>query len=224
MNLPKDIVRLVALFMPWALKRRLFVHVLKYEIAPSAHIGFSWVAPRHLVMLSGARISSGVTAVHLDKITMGENSRIGRGCWITGFPGSSSSHFSHIAGRVSELFLGRESAITKNHHIDCTATIHIGEFSTVAGYQSQLLTHSIDIHECRQDAKPIRIGDYCFVGTNVVVLGGASLGDCSVLGAKSLLRGQFHETHVLVAGVPAKVVNTISPDAKYFKRPSGFVR
>ena len=198
--------------------------VFGYQIAPTARIGFSWIMPRRLIMREGAIIGSGVVAIHLDSIVMGEESRIGRGCWITGFPGGSSAHFGHIEGRVSELSLGRESAITKNHHLDCTAAIKIGEFSTIAGYQSQFLTHSIDIYECRQDAAPIEIGNYCFIGTNVVVLGGARLADCSVLGAKSLLRNQFSETHVLVAGTPAKVINKISAEAKYFKRATGFVR
>ena len=67
--------------------------------------------------------------------------------------------------------MGESAAITKNHHIDCTNTIEIGAFSTVAGYQTQFLTHSIDVLENRQHSAPIRIGPYTFVGTNSVVLG-----------------------------------------------------
>ena len=111
----------------------------------------------------------------------------------------------------------------QNHHIDCTNIITIGNFSTVAGYQSQLLTHSIDVMESRQHSAPISIGDYTFVGTNVVILGGASLPAFSVLGAKSLLNKSFTEQYTLYGGVPAKAIAPIDKQAKYFNRHEGFV-
>jgi acetyltransferase-like isoleucine patch superfamily enzyme len=119
--------------------------------------------------------------------------------------------------------MGEHSAITKNHHFDCTDCIEIGSFTTVAGYQSQFLTHSIDISENRQHARPIRIGHHCFLGTRCIVLGGASLPDCSILGAGSLLNKQFGEAFSLYAGSPARSVKRLSRDAAYFSRQQGFV-
>ncbi|RZJ91835.1 MAG: acyltransferase, partial [Hymenobacter sp.] len=150
---------------------------------------------------------------------------IGRSNWITGFPtGSKSRHFQHQAAtRRAELCLGEGAAITKNHHIDCTNRIEIGAFATVAGYHSQLLTHSINVFENRQDSVPISIGAYTFVGTNSVVLGGAVLPARSVLGAKSLLNKAYTDEWMLYAGVPARPVSTISPTAKYFTRTEAFV-
>jgi acetyltransferase-like isoleucine patch superfamily enzyme len=115
------------------------------------------------------------------------------------------------------------AAITKHHHIDCTSPVTIGKFTTIAGYYSQLLTHSIDIFESRQDSHPISIGDYCFVSTNVVILGGAQLPDYSVLGAKSLLNKKHNQPYALYAGQPAVFVKTIDKEAKYFTRTEPFV-
>jgi acetyltransferase-like isoleucine patch superfamily enzyme len=115
------------------------------------------------------------------------------------------------------------AAITKHHHIDCTSPVSIGKFTTIAGYYSQLLTHSIDIIESRQDSHPISIGDYCFVSTNVVILGGAQLPDYSVLGAKSLLNKKLNQPYALYAGQPAVFVKTIDKEAKYFTRTEPFV-
>ena len=68
--------------------------------------------------------------INLDKLVLNENSSIGRSNWITGFPTKSDSrHFAHDKGRESELIIGKESAITKNHHLDCTNAIHIGDLS-----------------------------------------------------------------------------------------------
>jgi acetyltransferase-like isoleucine patch superfamily enzyme len=121
------------------------------------------------------------------------------------------------------LTLGAHAAVTKSHHLDCTDRIDIGAFTTLAGYRSQLLTHSIDLAHNRQDAAPIVIGEYCFVGTAVVVLGGARLPARSVLGAKALLNHAHVEPGWLYAGVPARPVQALPEDAAYFRRTTGFV-
>jgi acetyltransferase-like isoleucine patch superfamily enzyme len=155
---------------------------------------------------------------------MEENASIGRSNWITGFSTySDSPHFKHQEGRRAELILKESASVTKKHHIDCTSSISIGRFATIAGYQSQLLTHSIDVYESRQHSEPIRIGDYTFVGTNVVVLGGAQLPAYSVLGAKSLLNKAYTQEWNLYGGVPAKPIRQIATKAKYFTRQEGFV-
>ena len=148
---------------------------------------------------------------------------IGRGNWITGFPLGLSRHFATEAERRPELIIGPHSAITHRHLIDCTNSITIGRFTTFAGFQSQMLTHSIDIERSCQASAPIRIGDYCFVGTNSVLLGGSVLPDYCVLGAKSLLNKSFTQTHRLYGGLPAREVQEIPADAAYFHRSEGFV-
>jgi acetyltransferase-like isoleucine patch superfamily enzyme len=79
------------------------------------------------------------------------------------------------------------------------------------------------VFDNRQDSSPISIGDYAFIGTNVTVLGGSTLPAYSVLGAKSLLNKNFDQEWKLYGGVPAKVIQDIPSDAKYFKRETGFV-
>ena len=142
---------------------------------------------------------------------------------MNGFPSGDTRHFKHQTDRRPRLEIGEHSAITKDHHLDCTSEIVIGSFTTIAGYGSQLLTHSIDIEANRQDSKPIHIGNYCFVGTDCTILGGAKLPDYSVLGAKSLLNKGFEETYKLYAGVPAREVKELSKDSGYLKREEGFV-
>jgi acetyltransferase-like isoleucine patch superfamily enzyme len=216
--------KILTFLLPWKLRRLALNRFFGFEIHPSARIGLAWVFPSKLRMAANTRIDHFTVAIHLDTIELGENSTIGRGNWITGFSTMTDSpHFRHQAGRRAELIVGVSSDITKNHHIDCTSAIRIGNFVTVAGYQSQLLTHSIDVVANRQDSSPIEIGDYSFVGTNVVILGGASLPPRSVLGAKSLLNKSFSDEYTLYGGVPAKAITTLPADSAYFHRTSGFV-
>lgn len=218
------ILKLFLIVLPWPLRRVVLQFCYGYVIHPTARIGRAWVYPKMLVMNEGSKIDHFTVAVNLDQIVMGQKSTIGRSNWITGFPtGTSSKHFQHQSERKSELILGEHSAITKNHHIDCTSPIRIGRFVTIAGYYSQFLTHSIDVENCRQHSEPIDIGDYSFVSTNVVILGGAALPPRSVLGAKSLLNKVYTHELQLYGGVPAKPVQSIPEDAMYFQRVEGFV-
>lgn len=220
----KLIFKILLLFFPWCIRRVLLNKFYHYNLSPTAYIGFSFIYPKYLEMDDGAHIGPLNIAIHLDSIKMGKNSSISQQNWITGFPvNSKSKFFSHDKTRKSELILGRESAITKKHHIDCTNSIHIGNYVTIAGYNSQLLSHSIDLYECRQDSHPIKIGDYCFVGTGTIILGGSVLPAYSVLGAGALLNKKFNDEWTLYAGVPAKPVKNIPHTAKYFSRKHGFI-
>lgn len=217
-------VKAVLCLMPWSLRRPLLEKFFGYRFGTGARISIcSWIYPNVLEMGPFARIGPLNVAVHLERIVLGERSTVGRGNWITGYPLSSNLHFSHRSDRDPSLIVGAHSAITKSHHVDCTDRIEIGEFSTIAGYRSQFLTHSIDIHTNRQDCKPISVGNYCFVGTSCVFLGGAALPDCSVLGASSVMNKRFSEVHFLYAGNPAHQVKPIDSNAAYFTRTKGYV-
>ena len=219
----KKILGFLIIFFPWKLRRLLLIKIWKYKIHPTSKIGFSYIFPRYLEMHEKSKIGHLNVAIHLEKVILGKNSSIGRSNWITGFPLNNVNHFSHQPDRKCELIIGNNSAITKNHHLDCTNQILIGNFVTIAGYNSQFLTHSIDIYENRQDSHSIRIGDFTFIGTNVVVLGGSVLPSYSVLGAKALLNKSFNESWALYGGVPARKVTEIQNDAKYFHRTSGYI-
>ena len=219
------IIKVLIVFLPWKLRRYILNRFFCYDIAPTAKIGLSYIYPTFLKMEDGAHIGHFNIGIHLSKIVLGENSSIARGNWITGFPvGSDSKHFAHDKKRKSELIIGKESAITKSHHIDCTNAVHIGNFVTIAGYNSQFLTHSIDIYKNRQDSHPISIGDYCFVSTGVKVLGGSSLPAYSVLAAGSVLNKYLTNEYRLYGGVPAEEKKKLcSEEVNYFHRNTGYV-
>lgn len=219
----RNVLYALSLLLPWPVRRRVLHWVFGYRLHPTSRIGLSWIMPECLIMGPGASIGHLTLCKGLALLEMGERATIGRGNWITGFPQGGARHFAHQPERQPELRMGEHAAITNRHLIDCTNTVRIGRFSTFAGFQSQILSHSIDLDAGRQSSAPVEIGDYCFVGTNVVILGGSVLPSYSVLGAKSLLSKAFTETHTLYAGVPARPVKTLEPTAGYFQRETGFV-
>ncbi len=194
-----------------------------YQIDSSARIGLAWIYPKHLRMGKKTRIDHFSVAIHLDSIEMGDHATIGRSNWITGYPSGSDKHFAHQTDRHPRLIIGEHSAITKHHHLDCTHEIQIGRFTTIAGHQSEFLTHSIDIVAGRQDSNPIEIGDFCFISTHCILLGGARLPSQSVLAAGAVLNKAFETPFSLYGGVPARFIKEIPKDARYFNRKTGFV-
>ncbi|HJX98297.1 MAG TPA: hypothetical protein VJ281_05430 [Chthoniobacterales bacterium] len=219
----KTILKLFSCLLPWHLRRAFLESQFGFQIHPTARIGLAWIFPNRLIMEEGSSIGTATVCKGIDLLHLKAHAIVGRGNWITGFPLGGSKHFAHEADRRPELIVGEHSAITNRHLLDCTNSVTIGRFSTFAGFHSQIISHSIDLAENRQSSKPVRVGDYCFVGTNSVLLGGSALPDFCVLGAKSLLNKTFSETYQLYAGVPARPVKALSRDCKYFQRTEGFV-
>jgi hypothetical protein len=218
------VISILALVLPWPLRRAALVHILGYKIHRTARIGFSIICPIRLEMGPGAMIGNlNFCRAGIELLQLGECGVLGNLNWICGEPLGDVGLFAHQEDRRPELIIGEHAAITNRHLIDCTDSFVVGRFSTVAGWNSQILTHSIDIERCRQSSAPIHIGDYCFIGTNSVLLGGSYLPDYCVLGAKSLLNKQYTERYWLYAGVPAKPTKQLSPDLAYFTRSRGAV-
>lgn len=217
------LLRLLLVVLPWTLRRPLLVLVFGYELHPGSHVGWAWAFPKQLVLKSGARIGHFTVIKGLDLVQLDESASIGRLNWISAYPSGLLQHFAHLPHRRPVLLLGEHSAITNRHIIDCTESVTIGRFSTVAGFRSQILTHSIDLAACRQDARPVTIGMYCFVGTACTLLGGSTLPDYSVLGANALLNNAFDERYTLYGGVPAVAVKQLDPTLAYHTRSQGFV-
>jgi acetyltransferase-like isoleucine patch superfamily enzyme len=219
----KTLLMLISFLLPWQVRRAFLEKQFGYQIHPTARMGFAWILPNRLIMEEASSIGSVTVCKNIDLLHLKAHAIIGRGNWITGFPLGPSPHFAHQTNRRPELIVGENASITNRHLLDCTNSVTIGRFATFAGFNSQIITHSIDLQENRQSSKPVQIGDYCFVGTNCVLLGGAALPDFCVLGAKSLLNKAFTETYQLYAGVPARPVKALSRDARYFQRTEGFV-
>jgi len=216
------IVSGIALILPWPLRRWLLRVLCGYSFGKDARIGCSLIGCTSLQMGPSSRIGhfNVVKGVRAD---LGERATVGDFNWISGLAAGNKKHFTEESSRDPAFVLGRHAAVTSRHYIDCSNCVNIGEFATVAGARSQILTHAIDFNRSRQVSAPVRIGRYSFVGTGCIVLKGAELPDCSVLAAGSSLSRAFGDTFTLYSGVPAKAVKPLDRDAEYFRRTRGFV-
>jgi acetyltransferase-like isoleucine patch superfamily enzyme len=214
------ILNLLISVLPWSLKRKVLIKFYGYEIGSNCYIGYSYVFPDKLTMKDGSRIGHLNMIKNLQHLKLGEYSVISKQNWVSA---NISEKSYHHKARNRSLTLGKHTAITMNHRFDCTDSIDIGSFTTIAGCNSLFLTHSIDLEVCRQDCFPIKVGDYCFLGTSLVVLGGTEVCDYSVIGAKALLNKCYQTKFALYGGVPAKLIKPMDTKLAYFDRSEGYV-
>src|SRR5258708_20871728 len=91
----KKLLYVVALLLPWALRRRLLVAAFGYRIHPTSYIGLAWVMPEQLVMDSYSRIGTLTVCKGLRLLHLKQNASIGRANLISGFPAGHNEHFAH---------------------------------------------------------------------------------------------------------------------------------
>lgn len=154
---------------------------------------------------------------------MADNALIGSFNWIHGYV--SDHHFTAFPNRVSRLRMCRNSALTARHIVDCTDEVLIGEFATVAGHRSQILTHGIDMTRGNQACAPVHIGRYSFVGTSCILTKGVTVPDYAVIGAGSnFTKSSGTDEFALYGGNPAQLLRKLEPTAAYFTRSVGSVK
>jgi len=116
----------------------------------------------------------------------------------------------------SNIYLGKDIYINFNCcFLDCN-TIRIGD-RCLFGPNVQLYPpgHPLDAHVRKgtkgpEFAHPITIGNDCWFGGSVIVLGGVTIGDGVVVGAGSVVTKDV-ESFVVVAGNPARIIRRLDP-------------
>lgn len=218
-------MRLLQVFLvvlPWPLRRWVFTTVYGARIDRSAYVGFSVILSENIELGEGARVGHFNLIKGLSLFRLEEFASIGHLNWISGYPYSKSQRFSS-SNRVPSLEMGRHSTLTQCHRLDCSGAIVIGEFSVVAGYGTQVLTHAIDFERSQQEVQPVRLGAYTFVGTRSVLLPGSVLPQYSILAAGAVLVDAYQSEYYIYGGVPAKPIKKLNKDLAYFSRLSGHV-
>lgn len=195
----KRLFRAILLFLLPAALARIAGNALGYRIAPTARIGLSWIAADELIMADGAYIG------HFNQlrgpfiVDMAANAKIGH------FNVLSRAPLGVTVGR-STLTLGVWSAVTARHRLDLSTSIHIGDYSTIAGTGCQLWTHGY-VHETegldryRIDgaihiADNVYIGSMCFISMGVRIAKGVIVGGGSSV-AKNLVEPGLYVSSAL---------------------------
>ena len=218
------LIQSVCFLFPFCLRRIFLNTLLAFQIHPTAKIGFSYLFADKVIIGEHAVIGSLTLVRRLKELRLDKYARLGNMNWVSGGQKENSGFFLHRLDRYPCLILEKHAAITGHHRIDATDSVQVGAYSTIAGYHTQILTHSINISKCRQDCVSIKVGSYCFIGTRCILLAGSRIPDYSVIGAGAVVTANsLKEKYMFYGGVPARPIRKLSTSTGYFLRTKGFV-
>jgi len=157
-----------------------------------------------VVFDDGCIIEPGGFGVHF-RVENRARVRFGPRSWIRTFYAPNVFNCGE-AGATIEI---GDDALFSGVFISAKKSVRIGEHF-LAAFGSRIMDsdfHDID-ENTTERTSPVRIGDYVWLGADVVVLRGVTIGSHTVIGTGSLVTSDIPD-HCFAAGRPAKPIKTI---------------
>ncbi len=113
----------------------------------------------------------------------------------------------------AEIIIGRDNWLNNNTSLCAVQNIRIGNLCRIGDFVAIMDADFHEINPATRDCsvgtiKPVSIGNNVWIGSRVMVLKGASIGDNSVIAAMSVVTSAI-PPNCIAAGVPAKVIRKI---------------
>jgi acetyltransferase-like isoleucine patch superfamily enzyme len=210
--------------LPSFLKRSCYRLFFGYQIGKRVRIGLSIIEAKECRIQDDVKIGHFNLIIRVKKLEIADHVRIGHLNIIRGGDEVRLGRYSEII-RMNEInsiaepdvvnpieprfFLGDGSIITTGHKIDFTDRVTIGRRSILGGRNSSLWTHN------RQRTRPIDIGSFAYIGSEIRVAPGGSLPSRCIVGIGSVITGELTAEGYLIAGVPAKPVKQLSEEDQF---------
>lgn len=206
-----------AFLLPRGPAKNRLLQLLGHDVALDAVVHPSLVKDVGAISIgSGAHLGFANVIRGLHSLRLGDHAILGNWNWV-----SAVAAFD-VQGPWGDLSIGHHAAVTSRHYIDASGTVSVGDFTTVAGVRSTIVTHGIDWRSSEQRARGVVIGSRCLVGSNCTFAPGSVVPDGSVLGMGAAVGPGLTEEGALHLAPRAATVRSGLTGA-YFSRPAGAV-
>src|ERR1044072_7330005 len=208
------VLAIVSLF-PSFLKRPLYRLFFGYKICKRVRIGVSIIDAKECRIADDVQIGHLNVVIRVNKLEVGDHVKIGHLNVIRGGDEVKLGRYSEII-RMNEInsiaepevvnpidprfTLGDGSIVTTGHKIDFTDRVTIGRRSILGGRNSSLWTHN------RQRTRPIEIGSFAYIGSEIRIAPGGSVPSRCIVGIGSVITSELTDETYLIDGVHAKPV------------------
>lgn len=167
------------------------------------------VAPHFMKIGRGTRIQPPFRCSGFEQISLGDNVVIHRDCWLQALG---------VRGDSPKLIIKSHAGIGMGATIAAAQQVVIGEYVLMArnvyiadhGHAFADVNTPI-MHQGIDNIRPVAIGRHTWLGQNVCILPGASIGIHCVIGANSVVKSSIPDFSVAV-GTPARVVKRFNAD------------
>lgn len=210
--------------LPSFIKRPCYRLFFGYRIGKRAHIGLSIIDATECVIENEVRIGHFNIILGVKKLSIGDHVRIGHLNIIRGGDEVRIGRYAEII-RMNEInsipdpdvvnpiepkfLLGDGSIVTTGHKIDFTDRVEIGRRTILGGRNSSLWTHN------RQRTRPITIGSFTYIGSEIRVAPGSSIPSRCIVGIGAVITGKLTDEYCLIGGVPAKTIKQLNSDDQF---------
>lgn len=191
------------------------LNLLGHKVHHSARIGFSFLLVPKITLKEKARIGH-FNFIKVNSLSIDKEGYIEKYNKITG-PIDVLLHETAAIGNSNRIYrapigvsygnailqIGVLSKITGNHRIDCTRSVRMGDYSILAGHNSQLWTHGYTHDKegpgrYRVDGE-IEIGNNVYIGSMCVINAGLTIADKVVVGSNSCVSKSLIEQGTYVS-------------------------
>ncbi len=96
------------------------------------------------------------------------------------------------------------------NYIEASNGIFIDDYTNIGPNVGIISANHNLIDNAKVDIEPpIRIGKFCWIGMNAVILPGVVLGDFTIVGAGAIVTKSFPDGYHVIAGNPAQIINQL---------------
>lgn len=183
-------------------KSRYLSRILRTDPGELWHIASHALATLRFRYLKRCVGRGTVVGAH-SKLINARNIRIGEQSWL-------QDHVYIRAGADGRVRIGDRVAINSFARIFGHGGVEVGDDAQIG--PGTLITTTD--HDFRRDLEasfhPVVIGKRAWIGANVTVLPGVTIGDYAVVGAGSVVNKSI-PAYAIAVGVPARVIGTLEP-------------
>ena len=181
----------------------MFVNNLKFKLHRFRSIGKHYDIGRNVSVLNSEYIS------------LGDYFCVGNNCLIQAWP----AYRNKATGFKPDLTIGNNVSMMSNCLISCVNKVTIGDGCLLGdnvfitdnyhGNGTESQRNIIPIERPLFSKGPVSIGKNVWIGRNVCIMPGVMIGDCSIIGANSVVTKDV-SSNTMVAGCPAKEIKIIN--------------
>ena len=210
--------------LPSFLKRPCYRLFFGYRVGKRVRVGLSIIDARACEIEDDVRIGHLNVITGVKKLALGDHVRIGHLNIVRGGDEVRMGRYAEVI-RLNEInsipepdtvnpteprfLLGAGSVVTTGHKIDFTDRVEIGRRTIIGGRNSSLWTHN------RQRTRPITIGSFAYVGSEIRIAPGGAIPSRCVVGIGAVITRPLTEELYLIGGVPAKAIKPLTEEDQF---------
>lgn len=124
-------------------------------------------------------------------------------------------HFTSKINQYKHVIIGVETnpGYEPGCYIQGIGKVYIGDYTRIA-QNVGIISSNHDLYDTSMHdlTSEVRIGNYCWLGMNAVVLPNVTLGDFTIVGAGSVVTKSFPEGYCVIGGNPARVIKYLEKE------------